>query len=259
MYWIILIIIGFIAVHLFKLMRLYLVLMEHRIPLGEFLLLYFRTTLVNLIIPFKLGELYRFEEISRKTRLWQVGVLSVLVDRFYDTAALFVLLLPVDLVTRRGVSFITGVFFAVLLLASFVYLAIPGTYAYLNRYLIMRKSSPRSMAALRGLDVIKNWYDFTKNLIKGRAALISFASFLGWIAEIAALKAIACYLGQPFGLQDFTAYVGSVFQAGDNPLKAIYTQWGVAAMAACTVTGYLIYFIRRMGVQSTEGSTRRDA
>ena len=51
--------VGFIAVHFFKMLRLYLVLMEHRISFGRFILLYLRTTFINLIIPFKLGELYR--------------------------------------------------------------------------------------------------------------------------------------------------------------------------------------------------------
>lgn len=243
MYWIILIVIGFMAVHIFKMMRLYLVLMEHRIPFGEFLLLYFRTTFVNLVIPFKLGELYRIEEISRKTRVWQVGVLSVLVDRFFDTLALFVLLLPVDLISGHRVSVITGVFFGVLVLAASVYLAIPGSFAYLNRYLIMRKSSVRTMAALKGIDVIKNWYDFTKNLIEGRSMLILFSSFLGWLAEIITLKAIESYQGMPFGLADFASYIGSVFQAGDNPVKAVYTQIGVIAMAGCTLLGYLIFIV----------------
>ena len=56
--------VGFIAVHFFKMLRLYLVLMEHRISFGRFILLYLRTTFINLIIPFKLGELYRIEEIT---------------------------------------------------------------------------------------------------------------------------------------------------------------------------------------------------
>ena len=94
--------VGFIAVHFFKMLRLYLVLMEHRISFGRFILLYLRTTFINLIIPFKLGELYRVEEIARVTKIWQVGFLSVLVDRFFDTLALLCVLLPLDLILRGG-------------------------------------------------------------------------------------------------------------------------------------------------------------
>ena len=48
-WWTILIVIGFFAVHLFKMARLYLVLMEHKISFGRFVLLYIRTTFINLI------------------------------------------------------------------------------------------------------------------------------------------------------------------------------------------------------------------
>lgn len=246
MYDIILIGIGFVAVHLFKMMRLYLVLMEHRIPFWEFLLLYFRTTLVNLIIPFKLGEIYRIEEISRKTRVWQVGVLSVVVDRFFDTLALFVLLLPTELILGHSVSKTTGFFYVVLLLAALIYLAIPGSFAYLNQYLIMRKSSARTMTALKGLDVIKKWYDFTRNLIKGRSMLILFASFLGWLSEIGTLCLIESFMGNGFGPADFAIYISSVFQAGENQLKTVYTQIGIWALAIGTVIGYLVFAMCRL-------------
>lgn len=243
-YYIGLCVIGFAFVHLFKMMRLYLVLMEHRIPFGKFLLLYLRTTLVNLIVPFKLGELYRIEEISRETKVWQVGVLSVLVDRFFDTLALVVLLLPVDLVVSHAISPLTGIFFVTLLVITIVYSAIPGSFAYLNQYLIMRKSSSRSMAALKGLDVIKNWYDFTKELVSGRYMLILFASFFGWLSEVVTLKALAMYLGMPFGFTDFAFYIGSVLQTGHERLKTTYTLWGAIGIAGCVIIGYVIYGTR---------------
>ena len=132
--------VGFIAVHFFKMLRLYLVLMEHRISFGRFILLYLRTTFINLIIPFKLGELYRIEEIARVTKIWQVGFLSVLVDRFFDTLALLCVLLPLDLILRGCISVITIVFLVALFVIALVYLAIPASYTYLNRYLIMRKT-----------------------------------------------------------------------------------------------------------------------
>ena len=121
--------VGFIAVHFFKMLRLYLVLMEHRISFGRFILLYLRTTFINLIIPFKLGELYRIEEIARVTKIWQVGFLSVLVDRFFDTLALLCVLLPLDLILRGGISVITIVFLVALFVIALVYLAIASAFS----------------------------------------------------------------------------------------------------------------------------------
>lgn len=239
-WWTILIVLGFLAVHLFKMARLYLVLMEHKISFGRFVLLYFRTTFINLIIPFKLGEVYRVEEIGRETKVWQVGLLSVLVDRYFDMAALLMLLLPFDLLFRGGLSPITLVLLLLIAAAGILYLAIPSSYAYLNRYLIIRKSSSRSLAALRGLDMIKKWYDFTKNLITGRSALIIFASLLGWISEVVTLKALASYKGLAFGLGDFASYIEAIFMNGNSQILTVYTGTTALAFLGLTVVGYII-------------------
>lgn len=242
-WWILLLVLGFAAVHLFKMARLYLVLMEHKIPFGRFILLYFRTTFINLIIPYKLGEAYRIEEIARETKVWQVGFLSVLVDRYFDMTALLCLLVPFDLFYRKALSPITIVLLAVMVVIALLYLAIPSSYAYMNRYLIVKKSSARSMTALKSLDVVKNWYDFTKNLITGRSALIVFASLLGWISEVVTLKALAsCFKGS-FALGEFASYIEAIFMNGDSLILATYEGITATAFLVLTIVGYALYFI----------------
>ena len=246
-WWILLIVIGFAAVHLFKMARLYLVLMEHKISFVRFVLLYIRTTFINLIIPFKLGEIYRAEEIARETKVWQVGVLSVLVDRYFDMTALLLLLVPFDIFFRRGLSPITLVLLLLIVVVALLYMAIPSSYAYLNRYLIIKRSSPRSMAALKGLDVIKNWYDFTKNLITGRSPLIVIASLMGWAGEVLTLKALASYKGLSFVLGDFASYIEAIFMNGNSPVLVMYTGATAFAFLGLTVLGYTLYFAAKAG------------
>ncbi len=242
-WWTILIVLGFLAVHLFKMARLYLVLMEHKISFGRFLLLYIRTTFINLIIPFKLGELYRVEEIARETKVWQVGLLSVLVDRYFDMTALLLLLLPFDMFFRKELSPITAVLLVLIAVVALLYLAIPSSYAYMNRYLIMKKSSARSLAALRGLDVVKKWYDFTKNLITGRSALIVVASLLGWASEVVTLKALASYKGLAFSLGDFASYIEAIFMNGNSQILTMYTGTTAVTFLVLTVLGYALSII----------------
>lgn len=244
MWWLIpLFLAGFILVHLFKMLRLYLVLMEHRISFGRFVLLYLKTTLVNLIIPFKLGELYRIFCISRETKHWQVGVLSVLVDRFFDTLALCVILLPTDLLIFGRLSFITVLFLAIMVLIVICYLSILPTYKYLNRYIIKRKSSVRAMAALKGLDVVKVWYDFTQDLISGRFALILLFSFAGWAFEIGTIKVLASFLKLPFSAGDFAAYIQAIFGVGGSELLRPYTLYSIGIMFVFTVAGMIAVLI----------------
>ena len=242
-WWTILIVVGFLAVHLFKMARLYLVLMEHKISFGRFVLLYIRTTFINLIIPFKLGEVYRVEEIARETKVWQVGLLSVLVDRYFDMTALLCLLVPFDLFYRKALSPITIVLLVVIVVVALLYMAIPSSYAYMNRYLIVKKSSARSMAALRGLDVVKKWYDFTKNLVTGRYALIVLASLLGWISEVITLKALASYKGLTFAFGDFASYIEAIFMNGKSQILTMYTGTTAMAFLGLTIAGYAIYII----------------
>lgn len=227
-------------------------------PFAEFILLYVRTTLVNLIVPFKLGEVYRIEEISRKTKVWQVGVLSVVVDRFFDTLALLVLLIPAELLAFRSLTILSLSFFVVLASLCILYVAIPSSFGYLNQYLIQKKSSVRSLAALRVLDIIKNWYDFTKELVSGRYMLISLSSFMGWLCEIFTLKMLADVMKWPFHYSDFVNYVGAVLQNNDyDTLKWSYTFLAMITFAICTVVFHAGYYVAKWVEKKSVGNPNK--
>lgn len=246
MWWFVLVIaVCFLALHTAKMLRLYLVLMEHKIGFARFLLLYCKTTFVNLVIPFKLGELYRIFKIGSETKIWQVGILSVLIDRFFDIAALFVVLVPLDMLFFGEISRIAWVFFAVILVISFLYLAIPSTYRYLNRHIIMERHSKRSMAALTMLDVVNDWYQFTRELIRGRYALIFLASFAGWIFEIFTLKAMAAFMSIAFDAGSFSDYIQSIFFVGESQIITTYTIMGAVVFLIASVAGVLVCFIKK--------------
>lgn len=246
MWWFVLAIaVFFLAVHAAKMIRLYLVLMEHKIGFGRFLLLYCKTTFVNLLIPFKAGEIYRIFAIGRDTGVWQVGILSVLIDRFFDIAALLLVLLPLDLVFFGEISLITWIFLGIILMIACIYLSIEPTYRYLNKYIIKEKSSGRSMAVLKGLDVVNDWYEFTKNLVQGRFALIFLASFAGWIFEILALKALAGFLAVPFGIGSFSEYIRSLFMAGESSIARTYTLVGAGVFLLFSIVGQAVHMVRK--------------
>ena len=127
---------GFFAVHLLKMLRFYLVLLEEKLSVRKFLLLYIRTTFVNLLIPFKLGEIYRAFCVVRLTGRAEIGILSVVLDRFFDTFILLLFLLPYDLLALGRITWLTGGMLVFLLAIMLVYRMFEPTYLYLNRYLI---------------------------------------------------------------------------------------------------------------------------
>jgi len=234
----------FILVHLTKMARLYLVLMEHKISLQRFLLLYCKTTFVNLVIPYKIGELYRVYKIGKETKHWQVGVLSVMIDRFFDVLALFFVLLAIDIYDKHHISAITVLFFICLLLITVVYVVIQPTYNYLNKYLIVHKQSSRSMLTLKGLEYVRQWYDFSTDLIRGRFALITLSSLGGWFFEVILLKCFSMLLfaGETFGIRDFSDYVSSIFFGGGSELMRNYTLGTAAIFLIASVVMQIIYW-----------------
>ena len=94
--------------------------------------------------------------------------------------------------------------------------------------------------ALKALDIVKQWYLFTNNLVTGRFALITAASFAGWIVEVAVLKLFSVYLNIAFGAGDFGAYIEAIFTLGDNVLLKNYTAYSVAIMLVAVVIGYAV-------------------
>ena len=83
--------VWFLVIHFIKLMRMYLVLLDQKIEFKKFIFGYLRTTAVNLIIPFKLGEIYRVAVFSKLSGKVRIGLTSVIADRFFDTFALIII------------------------------------------------------------------------------------------------------------------------------------------------------------------------
>ncbi len=242
---IILFLAGFTAVHVFKALRLYLVLMEQQISFGRFLYIYLETTCVNLIIPFKLGEIYRVCRLSMETGKLALGILSVATDRFFDTASLLVLLFLMKFLGVGEFNLVMGLLLVVILAMAFVYAVFPSTFRYLNRYIIMNKDSSRSMAVLSALEVCNEWYEYLTRLIRGRSALMIAFSLLGWAFEGITLTALAGLIGVDFGFGEYGAYISSIFTSDGNSLLAIYSFIGIAILGVLVVVGLPIQLMRR--------------
>ncbi len=214
---------GFFAVHLLKMLRFYLVLLEEKLSVRKFLLLYIRTTFVNLLIPFKLGEIYRAFCVVRLTGRAEIGILSVVLDRFFDTFILLLFLLPYDLLALGRITWLTGGMLVFLLAIMLVYRMFEPTYLYLNRYLIKKSKSRRGIRILSVMETFREWYDYIKDLITGRQYLIILCSALGWLAEYGLLCVIASFFGRRFYLISFSNYIYSIFTGKGNQLLIYYS------------------------------------
>lgn len=237
--------VGFILVHFAKMMRFYLILMEQKINFLRFVKVYMKITFVNLALPFKLGEIFRIYCFSRETKDGRIGILSVIIDRLFDISALLVLLLPYDLLVRKSMSIVTLILalFAVAIL--FLYRIFLPTYHYLNQYLITNTESKEAMKCLYILESGKTWYDYIRELLKGRSSLIFIFSCIGWVAEFGVLMCMQSIFGKVFGISGFVEYINSIFGLGKIQLLNIYTTVSCMILAIITVSVYGISYVQK--------------
>ncbi|MFA9375946.1 MAG: lysylphosphatidylglycerol synthase domain-containing protein [Lachnotalea sp.] len=236
---------GFILVHFAKMMRFYLILMEHKINFLRFVKVYMKITFVNLALPFKLGEIFRIYCFSLETKDSKIGILSVIIDRLFDISALLVVLIPYDLFVNKSISPVTFILtlFAVAIL--FLYRIFLPTYHYLNQYLITNTESKEAIQCLYILESGKTWYDYIRKLLKGRSSLIFIFSCIGWIAEFGVLMSMQAMLNEVFGVSGFVEYINSIFGFGKTQLLNIYTTVSCIILAIITVSVYGISYVQR--------------
>jgi len=226
----------FAGAHFFKFSRFYLVLMEERkLSFFDIFFLYVRTTLVNLIIPFKLGELYRVAAVKHMSGSFKTGILLVVIDRFFDTLALLTLTLPFGLIFLHEADPVLVLLFSTLIFLFVCFRFFAPSFSYVNRFLITTKKSGRALMLLDILDKADEWYRYLRRLIRGRSPLVFLSSLLGWIIEFGALKFFAGTLGTRYDIKAFIRYINSLLSGGTGNIGKAYNFMGIAVFAVMTV------------------------
>lgn len=206
---------------LIKAVRFYFIILEKRMGLDDFVQTYLGTTLVSILFPFKFGEIFRAFVYGKKLRQFKIGILLVLIDRYFDTVPLVAMLLGI-FVRGGNVSSIVWILTAFIVLASLMYIIFPSSFRYLNRFLISNENTEKSLIALEWLSKINNGYQGLKELIHGREIFLLFLSACAWISEYSALFCLARGLGQTFGPGSFVLYMSSIFTGNMGEFGSLY-------------------------------------
>ncbi len=237
------ILIVFLCVHLIKMMRMYLIVLDRKIPFDRFVPAYLRTTLVNLLIPYKLGEIYRVGVFYRISGGFKTGFFSVLIDRFFDTLALILILLPYQLFISGTVTVPTVMLTVFVIVVLMTYRVFPPSYEFLNRYIITSRESKRSMMALSALESVNGWYLYVRDLVKGRYGILLLFSLAAWILEITVLAGFSKICGKSFTVSDFGVYIESIVSGSNYDTKIKYTLASAAVVALLTLVFTARYLI----------------
>lgn len=230
----------FLILHGAKCLRFYLVLMEQKIQFPRFIRIYLKTTFVNFLLPVKSGELFRIYCFAHETKNVQMGFISVILDRVFDTCILLLFLLPYDLFVAKRISVVTILLGIIVLAAVSGSVFLYSSYGYLNRFLILNGNSKRTIVLLQLLENFKVCYDYMAKLLKGRFLLIFLFSGIGWIFEFLFLKLMAGIMNISFGAAQFAEYICGIFESSTGMVKNEYVLISAVGLLISLAIAYIL-------------------
>lgn len=238
-------ILAFLFVHLSKMLRYYIILLEEKMEFSRFVKVYIKITFANMALPLKMGEVFRVYCFSKETRNLKIAFFSAVIDRFFDICALLVILLPYDLIVRRDISVVTALLIIFIVVTMIVYKVFMPTYTYLNKFLITSTKSKNAIVILHILENTRTWYEYISKLLTGRSSLVFAFSCLGWVFEFGALKCITSLIGEAFKISNFVNYIESIFGIGSGRLLNVYTTISCLVLFLVTVIVYALAYVRK--------------
>ena len=183
--------IGFyIIAHLLRSLRLFIISGDMNYSLKAVILEQFKTNGVNLIVPFKLGEAYRFIRFKEVFKSGFVSLNTLIIERFFDFAILALLfsmglILYPNEVTEIQNTLISVMLILIVLLG--IVLALEDTILIFHKRLLYRSQDSISFPLLKfSYDFLINLREAKKVLKTKSLSIISF-TILVWAFELLSL------------------------------------------------------------------------
>ncbi|WP_426345320.1 lysylphosphatidylglycerol synthase domain-containing protein [Alcaligenes sp. HNGD-HTN06] len=151
--------------------------------------MYFYTAACSAIIPFKLGELVRINEVAWWTNSYWKGLLIVWVERVFDVAALILLALLAFALSPYLPGQLDVLLWAMggfVLLTLVVFFIVPEQLASLNLHVMRSYQGRKAIGILRLLDSFQQLLDQARPLLSGKTVTLSLLTILIWLAELSA-------------------------------------------------------------------------
>lgn len=203
-----------LLVHLIKVGRLYLALYGTEITLSSHVKIYCKVTPVSVILPFKLGELFRMYCYGRRIENNLKGTVTILLDRFMDSIALVSILLLTWILNGGHVIPFVYVLIIFLAFVMIAYLVFPGIYGFWKKWILCSQATKRKLVFLRILDSLNMIYREIEDVIKGRGILLYVMSMAAWAVEIGSIVIQSGWPDRAFLNQKIYEYLLSAMGQG---------------------------------------------
>ncbi len=211
-----------IFIHSLKFFKLYFIVLEEKIPFKNMLKIYIKSTFSSIVLPFKIGEIYKAYLIGHEIKNYKKGIIAVLIDKFYDAIILCISFICYSIIANVTLTITTWILLIIIIMIVIVYYSFPGTYRYLNRFFIQGKHSNRNIYVLRVLESLESCYTTAKEMICGRSLLFVSLGIFYWLGESVFIYFVVHAYGLLINFGNVVLYVNDAFLGINNPIFNVY-------------------------------------
>lgn len=241
------ILVVFLVIHIVRMFRIYILLIEEKMPLAQFVKIYLKTTFVNNIIPFKLGEFYKMICYGEKLKSFSAGLSLIWLDRFFDSVILLALMSiasGLDIFSPVYIILVGFIVFSILAYTSF-----ESTYKYFNTLVLEKGISKRSKLYLEIINEVQKIFKRAKKMLSFRGTLLVILSVIIWIFEyLLAYLTLHVLFNMEFGLNIFNQYINSAFMILGTEYITIFI-FNIIIMIIIFTIIYLCLKLAKKGVK----------
>ena len=244
---IILILVIIVVVLSLKFLRMYLILLEEKLSIKRFIKVYIKSVFATVCIPFKLGEFFRMYCYAYEIKNIKKGIISIIIDRYFDTIALILILVPIELYINSRLSLISIMLSLFIGIITILYVSLMPTINYLNKFIVLNVFSEKGIRILKFLDKLEGVYLECEKLINGKiVVLLMLFSCTAWIFEYIAIYLISSLFKIYVNGNGFSIYLSSILVGRGNELVSIYFTIEMILLAISTFTIYGIYYYKNL-------------
>ena len=174
--------------HLLRSFRIAVLLNRQDLSLKKIIEKQFYTNGINLIIPFRLGEIYRMYSFNEIIENYQTSVITFITERALDFFILFIGLIATILIARVDMASLnTPLIFAFIfvLVALFIYYVLPENIRSLNLFIARRYNTRNTLRILAFTGKFYNIITELKNILRQKVATLMVLTAIIWIFEVA--------------------------------------------------------------------------
>lgn len=183
--------------HLLRALRLTVIAVPIlKLPARLLFSLHFYTAPVSLALPFKLGELYRFQQLGGSGHDWARALLVVVLERALDAVVLSgvcLLLLMLGLRFQAELVIVAIVLAAAIIIAVLILVAAGPALAAMQGYIFHRHFSLRARMSLIVIDSIRRAIAVATHCLRGSFLILILLSLGVWACEWGTLASLTSH------------------------------------------------------------------